>query len=172
MSNYHMALFIAAVITGLVSCKTPRAILWILMLAASFTASVSFAFFVRSNDLGFPHTGVTMLCDIVVFLSIREFGKERWETRLLAPLVSFSAAVSLIYTTLTIFPIYGTPPQLLYAITLEVINYIALLIIGGVGLLNLIKADNEFFIPRSALRYFLSCRRFLQVEDRTRVLTK
>lgn len=149
MHWYHFALIGSAIIAGLMAGKTPRAWLWIAAMAASFAVSVTYLYL--PGPWWLPQPGIAMMCDAVVFLAVREMGRDRWEIYGLGTLLMISVTLSLMQTAARIA---GFPPQLpseVYAIALEIINYLALILIGGVGLLDRIEAsDVRLHFPRPA----------------------
>lgn len=149
MHWYHFALIGWAIAVGLLAGKTPRAWLWIAAMAASFVVSVVYLNFPGPRWL--PQPGIATMCDAVIVISIREIGRDRWEIYGLGALFMISVSLSLVQTFAIIA---GFPPQLpseVYALALEIINYLALILIGGVGLLDRIEAsDVRLHFPRPA----------------------
>jgi len=154
MSEYHAALLIAAIISGGASYNVPRAWLWIGCLAASFIVSVAYLYNAPQGYTGGslwawwpPSSVIAGLCDVAVCLALRAWGVRLWES-LLFTLMLFSVAVNIAYSASILLNWPPIPPQEAYAIILEAINYIALIIIGGTGILKSIgsiDAHSDFF---------------------------
>lgn len=147
MSGYHISLLIVAAVTALIAWRVPRAKLWIGALAASFVVSVTYLYLVPQGygpdgSWRAPASLIAGLCDASVAAMIYWFGKRRWETVGLYSLVLLSVAVNLLYATGELFYFPPIPPREVYAIILEIINYAALLLIGGTGILNRIGAGH------------------------------
>jgi len=175
MSTYHLALLIAAVVAGWFARKQPRAWLWIGALALSFIVSVAYLYMPKHYYPGMwwpPASLVAAMCDIAVVIAIRELGREKWETRLLFGLMMISVSVNLLYATGTILGFPPIPPHEVYAIILEAINYAALLLIAGTGLLERMGASNGHHTTRGLMARFLAFGRFLHEKDRQCALSK
>lgn len=129
MSNpWAYALYIGALVALLLTWKTPRAWLWICVGAASFVAS-SLWWDYGDHHL---HPMVTFFCDALVCLAFHLWTREKWELGLFIIYIT-SAFVSLL-------KIGGfIPDGLVYAVILELCNWVALMALGGVGLTDLIN---------------------------------
>lgn len=140
MEWYHYSMLAAALGTGWMAHKTPRAWLWIGLLAASFIISVSYLN--MDHPVWLPHPGIAMMVDAIVYLAIREVAEERWEKQGLGGLIMVSVTLNLVQTSAIVT---GFPPQLpqwAYAIALEIINYLSLALIFGRGLIQRIEGKN------------------------------
>ncbi len=139
MSWYHLALLVAAGVAWFAARKTPRAGLWVVTLASSFVISVSYLYMYKPGWPFVwwpPHAGIATLCDAGVVALIFRFGMERWEAVGLRTIMMASVTVNLVQTSAYTL---GFPPMMeakTYAILLEAINYLALALIGGVGILD------------------------------------
>lgn len=124
MNEFQIALAIGAVIAVAVAWRVPRAAMWILAGAMSFIASTAWARY------GMPYPPVfTGLCDAAICLGIYFFGKSAWEMRLWR-LFQASVLVSLLYFVGVIGPHWA------YIVALEAINWLALLLIIGFGVVE------------------------------------
>jgi hypothetical protein len=144
MSGYHLAILLAAIVTGFASYRQPRALVWIGALAASFTVSVTYLYMPKPYWPGMwwpPASGVAMLCDAAVCVALYVFSRERWEA-ILYGIVLTSVAVNFFYTAGSVAGFPPIPPHEVYAIVLEALNYLALLLIGGTGIMTQIEARN------------------------------
>lgn len=142
MQPYHMALAGAAAVALALSWRTPRAKLWVGCLAASYLASLGYLYLDKPS-VGVwwpPQSGFVFLCDAAVILAIWHWGQDRWEHIGLRMVMMLSATLDLSQTFGEILGYPPALPQRTFGIALEVINYIALLMIAGVGLFDLIEA--------------------------------
>jgi hypothetical protein len=165
MSLYHVALLVVAVIVAAISYKTPRAILWICVLAGSFVLSVSYLNGYQAIEVGnvlgayvgesedfvplerewLPPSLIAAASDAVAAAIIFAFGRERWETLWLYWMVLGMMAVNLIYSSGVILGFPPVPDQDTLGAILEAINYAALLLIGGTGILDRVRNGNGGF---------------------------
>ena len=160
MSIYHLSLMIAALAAGIVSYKQPRALLWICALAASFVLSVGYLYLPKPDSWIMP-SAVAATCDALVCATIYIFGKQRWETVWLYRIVLASVAVNVLYTTGATLGYPPIPPQEVYAIILEVINYVALLLIASTGFMGQLQR-NGYSGSRGIVGHLLAAHRALQ----------
>lgn len=127
MDAFQIALALGAFLVILVSLKDNRALLWVTVGVASFVVSTAYY---RS---GGPYpTAITALCDASVCLAIYRYWRERWEFYLFI-LFQGSVLVSLAYLAGLIGPHWA------YVAVLEVINWAALVVIGGTRIVRLIR---------------------------------
>jgi hypothetical protein len=135
MAAFGLAAFIA--------WKTPRAPLWVLLLASSYVISVLYLQFAPKGGLWPPSQLVGLLLDGAVLLAIREYHKEQWEFFGLGTLLAFMVTAD----TVQLFgALTGFPPPFSkdnFGIILECLNYLALALIGGIGLMDLVRADDH-----------------------------
>lgn len=164
MSVYDWYLAIAALVTAVVAWRLhlKRSLLWIAWLAADFALSLGYMYLPKPQGPGIwwpPDSGVNMMLDATVAVMIWVYGKRQWETSSrsisLFNLMRFSVAVNLIYTTGEILGQPPIPPHEIYAIILEVINYLALLLICGTAILNGLGERGHHFSrwPMGSLRW-------------------
>lgn len=135
MSEFQLALLIGAIVAAIISSNLPRAWLWIMCAAFSFIASTAY------YRLGYPYYPIaTLIFDGCVCLAIYSRCSERWE-EILFRLFQASTLVSLIYAYLLFFS--QTPEQnhTLYVALLEIINWLALALVGGVGIADRMRAN-------------------------------
>lgn len=132
MSEFQLALLIGLLITGLISSKLPRAWLWLACGAASFIVSTAYARY------GLPHSpAFTLAGDAAVCLAVYFFGVERWEISGIYRIFQLSVLISL-------FRLSGIiADQWLYIVCLELLNWAALLLIGGTAILDRARANEE-----------------------------
>ncbi len=145
MSGPHIGLLIAALAAASVSLDLRRAWLWIGALALSFIASVVYLYLPKPYVFGGwwpPASGIAAICDMFVCTAIYVWQKRQWETWLYY-LVLFSVLVNVLYTTGQIFGWPPIPSHEAYAIGLEVINYAALLLIGGTAIVSRVGANHH-----------------------------
>jgi hypothetical protein len=124
MNEFQAALMIGLVATGLISSRLPRAWLWLLCGFASFVASTAYARF----GLLYP-PAFTLVCDASVCLAVYFFGKERWEENLYR-VFQLSVLISLLHMS------HFIADHRVYVIALELLNWAALLLIGGTAILD------------------------------------
>lgn len=135
MSEYQIALLIGAFVTALISWHLPRARLWITAGALSFVVSTAYARY------GFPYPpAFTLACDAAVCLLVYARASEEWELRIydafrLSVLISLLRMLGLIET------------QWLYVVSLELCNWLALLVIGGTAILAGVAGGDSSFRP-------------------------
>lgn len=142
MEWYHYALGSLALFVLLLSWRVPRCGKWIFLLAASYLVSV---LYYRSGwgIYGPPGPVMAFLCDAALFLVIREAHEEKWEMRGLGTVVAVMIALNFV---MSFSVITGYPPAIphdVYSSFLEVLNAAYLVIIGGVGLGDLIGVGDE-----------------------------
>ncbi|MCA0344754.1 MAG: hypothetical protein LCH99_34270 [Proteobacteria bacterium] len=152
MQWYHFIVPSFAVLALLGGWKTPRSVLWVALIMASYVISVAYIFLPRWDWIPWwpPAPGITFLCDAAAFLVVRELHKERWEMLGLGSLLLLSATIDLIQTWALVI---GVPPALssaVYGSILEMINVAAFLLIFGVGMMDRLNAGHG--ISRSAHR--------------------
>lgn len=127
MSPFEAALLATAVVAGLINFNHLRALAW--LTAGIVNYLVTSAYF----DGGFPlHPFFTACADATVCLLIFFHGRVRWELPLFT-VFQFSVMVS--FTKLI-----GLPDDYLYALLLELVNWVALFILIGAGTARLADA--------------------------------
>lgn len=124
MNEFQIALLIGLVVTGLISSRLPRAWLWLACGLASFVASTAYARF----GLLYP-PAFTLACDASVCLAVYFFGKERWEENLYR-VFQLSVLISLLHMS------HFISGHWLYVVSLELLNWAALLVIGVTAILD------------------------------------
>ena len=137
MSEFQVALLIGAVITALISFRTPRAVIWIGAGAASFVFSTAYA----RVGWGYP-PAFTAVLDASICFAIYFSAKTRWEMYLFL-LFQGSVLVSTMYLAGIIGPHWA------YIAFLEGINWLALGVIGGTSALSWIGnagRDHHWFV--------------------------
>jgi len=143
MSWYHVAQLSAFFLAAGIAWNTPRAPLWVLLLGASYVISVLYVHLSPGGAYWPPSQLVGILLDGAVLIAIREFHKEQWEWYGLGAILGFmvTADVMQLLAVLTGFP----PPfsKENFGILLECQNYLALAVIGGVGLMDRMQTDGN-----------------------------
>lgn len=124
MNRWQMALLGGAVITMILSTRLNRAALWIFAGGVSFILSTAYA----RHGLPYPPFA-TMMCDAGVCLAIYFLADRQWEIWLFR-IFQASVLVSLCYLTGLIGPHYW------YITILEVLNWLALVLIAGTAILQ------------------------------------
>lgn len=134
MNKFEVALLIAAAGTMFLTRSLPRAWLWIFVGFLSFLVSAVWW------RLGLPHhPAATLVCDAAVCLSIYSLAKEEYEIWLY-DIFRLSVLISL----LKLFGIIHE--NLVYAAALECVNFAALLLLGGTGILaGTANDENGYF---------------------------
>ena len=122
MPWYTMALAIGAVIAACIAWSVPRAVLWVALASTSFMLSSVYWTF----DGEYPAL-FGAVSDFIVAGLILRFAQEKWEIAI-ADCFGFMILVNLIWTANLVTSHY------LYATTLELANWAALLVITARGL--------------------------------------
>lgn len=134
MNKFEVALLIAAGATMVVTRSLPRAWLWIFLGFLSFLVSAVWW------RLGLPHhPAATLVCDAAVCLSIYSLAQEKYEIWLY-DVFRLSVLISL----LKLFGIIHE--NLVYAAALECVNFAALLLLGGTGILAGTENDESGYL--------------------------
>ena len=126
MSTIDWSLLIAAVLVSAASWRNPRAILWVVLAAVDFAISTVYW---RS---GLPYAeGVAGACDAAVCLGIYFAARQRWELWIWR-LFQTSVAINFLYLAGNI-GIFTPIDHEVYSSALEAINWLTLLLIGGMA---------------------------------------
>lgn len=158
MSAIDISLLAAAIVVCALSWRiNPRGILWVLTAAASFAASTAYW------RTGLPYAeGVAGICDAAVCLSVYFIGRQRWEMWIWR-LFQTSVAINFLYLAGNI-GIFAQIPHDTYSIMLEAINWMTLLLIGGMSTMQRIGfSDGSAHRPWDRVRVALHSLR----EERT-----
>ncbi len=129
MNIWQTALLIGATVVALFTWQVERAWLWILAGAASFILSAWW----EANGLPL-HPAVTALCDTAVCVLIFFMARHWWELGLYR-LFQCSVLISITYLGLTMWT-GNTNFHYAYIVALEAINWLALMLILGVGFMQ------------------------------------
>lgn len=137
MDPFELALLVGAIITALVSISDRRALIWIAIGAANFAITTTYARYASPPP---PTAFVNGVADAATCLLIITFGRAKWERALgfvfqFMVLVSFARVAGLL------------ADRFFYVVTLELLNWAALFLIGGTHVARL--ADE--WLARSAL---------------------
>lgn len=132
MTNpWAFALIVGALVCLFLTRNTPRCWMFLGAGAASFVASSLFWDF-ASSHMKVLHPVFTFLCDAMVCAFVSAAARQKWEIGFL-----------LIYMTsafISLLKIPGFVPEgLMYAAMLELCNWAALFLIGGVGLTDMLN---------------------------------
>lgn len=133
MSIWNLSLLVGALVAAAFSLHNPRALLWIFAAAVDYTVSVVYW------RTGLPYAEfVAGMCDATVALSLYFLAHERWEL-VVYRLFQISLAVNIFFLAgnLGILPMVS---QDTYATILEILNWLALLLIGGIGVAQWVGA--------------------------------
>ncbi len=126
MSIWNLSLLIGALIATGFAYRIPHAVLWIFIGAVDYTVSVIYW------HTGLPYAeAVAGMCDAGVCLSIYFVYRERWELGVYR-LFQISLAVNIFFLAGNL-GITARIDQDTYASILEVLNWLTLLLIGGMG---------------------------------------
>ena len=159
MEWYHFVMAGAAIAVAVIARKTPRAWLWVALLAASFIVSVGYLrgyeALEANNLLAFytdrmwlltplfrdwlPPSIVAAACDAVVCILIYRMGVERWERVWLYGISLAMMGTNLLYASGLIMGFSPIPDRGTLGIILEVMNLAALVLIGGTGILDRVQ---------------------------------
>lgn len=137
MSMIDWSLAIAALVVAGLAWHVPRAVLWVVAAAVSFTISTIYW---RLNG---PYAeAVGGFCDAGVVLAIYFIAKQKWEMAMWR-LFQTSVAINFVYLggNLGIFPHIDHE---LFSAFLEAINWLALLMVGGMGLMQRFGIDDVY----------------------------
>ncbi len=135
MTEIDLTLLIGAVLVAGLSWRNPRGILWIGAAALSYiNASIAWR-------LHLPYAeAITGLGDATVCLAVYFWGRERWEMWIWR-LFQSSVAVSIFYLAGNLGIFYAISHDA-YSIFMEAVNWLLLLLIGGIAVLQWIGASN------------------------------
>lgn len=121
---FKLALLAVAVVVFISSSDLPRARLWITAGVASYVLSLLY------SDFRLPYPpAFAVLCDFAICLMIYGLAAKRWELYLMIP---FQA--SILVNILELMRL--VPERYLYVYSLDVLNLLALLLIGGMLILE------------------------------------
>ncbi|MGA1801497.1 hypothetical protein [Rhizobium sp. HT1-10] len=122
-----------------IAWKVPRAWLWVALLATDFIATSLFWDYGNHEF----HPIFTLAVDGLVCLAAHLWAQEKWE---LGFFLAFLSSVFISLLKLAGF----VPSNLIYASFLELFNYCALLLISGIGILDVTARHERGFL--SSLR--------------------
>lgn len=146
MNEFQAALLLGALVTAALAYRVPRAVLWIGVGAACFAITTAWARY------GLPYPpAFTAACDAAVCLLIYFFGKRRWEMRLWN-LFQCSVMVSILYLAGIIGPKWA------YVAALELVNWLALLLIAGTAITARAGENGNAFSLRPLHRFSVAHR--------------
>lgn len=125
---YHWTLIGMAASAAILAWNVPRALLWLGLGAASYVTSAMW------HNAGLPfatHYGAAT--NVVIFLLLFKYAQTWWEMKFW-PCITLMLLIDLLYVTGVI------KTQEAFGIALEVVNAIAILLIGATGLTDRINA--------------------------------
>lgn len=128
MTVWTTSLLIGALLTVAVNYNSPRVAMWVCFAAANFT--ITYLYF-SVAPWWLPHAALTGFADILLALAINTYRVNRWELWV-QRCYMFSVLVSVA------FLFDAIPSQAAYAEALEGCNWIALLVMGGHGMLSIV----------------------------------
>jgi hypothetical protein len=133
MNVFQIALLIGAALTALISYRLPHALLWLFVAGADAVAC----------DVYYAYDGArpavfTLCVDCLVCLAIHWLAKERYEIWLFR-IFQLSVFVSVLRISGVLVSSY------MYVTTLELINWLALLLISSTAILGKVGASDRFF---------------------------
>ena len=133
---FQIALAIGALVAAALNYNQPRALIWIAVGALDFVLT---AFYQLHAIPQLPHPFVTCLVDGTVVALISIFGRLTWEIWVRRCFM-LSMLMSILFLAHQ-----GITTRYVYVTMLEVCNWLALLTIGGTGIMRLIDAgvDNS-----------------------------
>lgn len=136
---YHQAIIGIAIVAAIASHKTPRAWVWIVGIMAAFLLSSAYAQRHEAIGVWSPlPPAITFMCDALFAAIIHKTHRERWEYWGLFIPFSLSSLISFMQNLALLA---GFPPPLevvYYASLLEAITALCLLLIGGIGVADLV----------------------------------
>jgi len=145
MTAVDLSLLIGALICVLINWRNPRGQLWIAAGALSYAVSTV------AWRSGMPMAEIpTALCDAAICLAIYFVAKYRWELWIWR-VFQISFAVSVLYLA-TNLGLASRIDHEMYATTLEVLNWVTLLIIGGTAALQGFSARGVASGSRGVIR--------------------
>ncbi|ACM39189.1 MULTISPECIES: hypothetical protein [Rhizobium/Agrobacterium group] len=148
MQWYHAVIGIMAALSLIASQPVPRAMRWVLLIAACYAIPVLYMHAEKPTGIWFPMpSAVSFLCDAVLVLAIHKGHKERWEFALLI-LYMVSATCGLIQTFGTLVGVPSPLPVYLYGGILEAVNAVAFALIGGIGMVEMLGHVGSHFTGR------------------------
>lgn len=157
---YNWAQLTAFAIVIAIAWKTPRASLWAAALAASYVLSVAYIRVAPATGSWPPSQLVGLLLDGAVLVLIREHHREKWEYYGLCTIMSFMVTADIVqlFGVLTGFP----PPltQVNFGVILEALNYMALALIGGIGLMDLVPRNDRYSVAHHRFSLLHRTRRY------------
>lgn len=131
IDGWQLSLLAGAIVTVIVSTNVNRAALWVFLAGASFIVSTAYA----RAELPFPPF-FTMMADATVCLVIYFLASRQWEVWLFRAFQA-SVLISLLYLVGFIGPHYW------YIAALELVNWIALILISGTAFLQWMGSGHE-----------------------------
>lgn len=164
MSLANWSLLIGALIAAGLSWRQPRALLWIGLAAIDYAVSVTY----WRLDLPYAE-GFAGVCDALVCLSVYFLAKERWEL-VIYRLFQVSVAVNFLFLAGNLGIFYKIDIDS-YSILLEALNWLTLLLVGGMGLADRVGARLDY-ARRPRGRFFGSLLALRQARKTNHFLTR
>jgi hypothetical protein len=142
---FQFALLLGALATAAIAHDDRRALLWIAAGALNFFAT---ALYQAHPFPQIPHAFVTVVADGILVGLLSRYGRYRWEAW-----VRRAFMLSMLFSILYLSHAIGT--RYVYVTSLEVCNWLALLIIGGTRIARLIDERMDIsFVGLHPRRYW------------------
>lgn len=155
MSWFHIAMVAAFILVAGVSRKSRHAWIWAVVLLADYLLCEAYLAIPKPTSIGVlwdgsvfvgpwaPQALFVAVVDILVCGAILVFAREAWE-RILFAVMMVALATDLVQATAALrgFPALLSSDS--YGIILELVNYLALAVIGGRGLLEYKHDDGRY----------------------------
>lgn len=139
MTVYVWALLIGALVVAAINYNNRVALRWIALGAINFALTYLYAF---NSFSWLPHAAVTGAADAVLVYLLIRYREHRWEK-----LVQWCFALSVLVSIAHLAGWIGRPD---HAIGLEICNWLALLVMGGHGILRLADEATDGVVGQAA----------------------
>lgn len=134
MTGIDTALLLGALVVSALTIRSnPRGVVWVGAAALDFIVSTAY----WRSGFGYPEA-VAGVCDVAVCLAVYSIGRQQWEMWVWR-LFQTSLAINVLYLAGNL-GIFRSIPHDAYASMLEAINWLLLLLIGGMSALQRIGA--------------------------------
>jgi hypothetical protein len=162
MTIFTAALALGALVVAALNYNQPRVLIWLAIAAFNFVATYVYFDFA---PWWMPHAFVTGVADALVVILLSIFGTHVWER-----LVRYCYMLSILCSMS--FLLGWLPDQYAYGTALEICNWLALLVMGGHGLLRFVDDGRDRAGVGEAARagprsYLHSARFFLDAPRRS-----
>lgn len=145
MQWYHVAIGTCAIFAYVASGNTRQGRRWCALIIAGYMLSVIYAHVSAAVSFWTPHpVAIAFMCDAVVYKIIDETHNNRWEKWGPRLLMAVSVSVNGLQLTGLIFNMPVPMPPWFHSSVLELITAVALIWIGGYGILKRLSDDQHF----------------------------